>query len=776
MPTFAEQFIAEYQNHLSGDKAERAKTQSDPGMLSRIFNDFDITLSKEEYSTLRNTQGWYTFAHAIATQVKPCVDELLKEKRASSPTHVTELSEYSADEVIKQLTGAVMACYAQSFSKQAALDADMTVEENLTITSRIGKIVGIVNEPSVLDTILNATAEQPGPIHEHYDELNEAGKMIAFAELTKEVTSFENTLRGANNAALKSMLDFTNRFVIEPESFIETLPKFVTELKQRAGNVSDIPDEVYQALLDLEEKIPNVLEPYASWDNYDQGINEVALTRAPQSNTSANIVADWQRALTHHEIFINNMPLEFYATQFDFNSEEGIESFIKKVLLKDVKEEHKDGHTQYLKSMLHQGAFLYPVMTGIVEKVQAGTSLHDHRIDFEVDDDTLIIRERVKIDKLTMHDATRLVSDTGSGPVIKGDGAIKINFESAEPDVQTEHCHIQYNNAELQEKMGPGATFAEQAQYEISKGYLFKPWPVAESNKDGGMSRVFDKLHASPSNTEVQALEKAMANPAKFHKLICQQLAPLVQSLFGESSGYTENDKKDLIQGLFKHYALSIINKNVSIAMEVMPLMAFIQSPEDILSKTSPFPNDAKQISESHQTLNREMTSLNALIKDLYASAKNITVEDEPTQSAINTVKDKLQSFVAISQHFNIENNDAIKVHNFKQKLPSLLHDLKQYRRELEDDITKLDRIDEAHNSSGLSGALLPIIHAGQDIVKGLVRLIDNIYDMCKSLDVQVQKHMTETQNLVDELKPKLENLKKSEGEDETPAEGMDLN
>jgi|GEM_PF-5259463 len=322
-------------------------------------------------------------------------------------------------------------------------------------------------------------------------------------------------------------------------------------------------------------------------------------------------------------------------------------------------------------------------------------------------------------------------------------------------------------------------TFAEQVITEVHDGYFGDDIQSPESIH-GGLTRVFDKLEAKPSASEVEALQEVLNKPAEFHKLICQQLEPLVKNLFfgdGTLASLNAENKKVLTQGLYNFYVGSLVDKDIDLYFAGSPLMHFIQGPESILDgahptseKPSPFPDDAADIQKDFDKINAAITMLNSEIENIRVYAKPIKVEDTHTEEALRAVTFKLAKF-SIGNFFSDKGN----VRNFKQKLPSFLHNLKQFRRELEDSITKLEREVKAHQSHGLEAALLPIVHAGQDIIKGIVRLIDDIFDICKSLDVQMQKHIEKTLDLVDDFKPKLDELKKPEDEDETPTDGIDL-
>lgn len=217
------------------------------------------------------------------------------------------------------------------------------------------------------------------------------------------------------------------------------------------------------------------------WEKFRSRYSPVDISKA--NTGDANLQLDWVRESLQGRMKINGVPIKEYADQFNgFESEEDVESFFQKVILKDMQPLDKtkaDEIVDYLKKSFHQGGFMYPVSSPLavsmkeydedldmdipfatVGQMDVSINIVTSKTGFKIQElatiKDLIISNPLVAGKMKVDlENPRLLPKKGSDYVIKAAGTINIDFSNSgtEPSINVENNMISYGHRELAKRM-----------------------------------------------------------------------------------------------------------------------------------------------------------------------------------------------------------------------------------------------------------------------------------------------------------------------------------
>ena len=294
----------------------------------------------------------------------------------------------------------------------------------------------------------------------------------------------EPLLQDATSIQIKSMEK-------ELPAFIDTL---ITKRKQIAETnldslrnhplytqFHDAKYKIIDQIMNLEEEIPPLLEPYYDWSAFQKGHGQspVDLTQEPLPDSKMFLTRDFTRALDI--IKINGKPLSEYSKDYNFEQIDEITRFFKEVLLKNVTADERelDAMVTYLGKNLCQSGLLYPVSSSLQNAMMAPDKQHKpyndpadvkRQVNIITTERGIKIQEYMRVNTIRINDGrdgtsnplTTLANDRGElkaevpgEPIIKAEGIVDIDFiaNPEKPTLRAESNNINYGHAALRQEM-----------------------------------------------------------------------------------------------------------------------------------------------------------------------------------------------------------------------------------------------------------------------------------------------------------------------------------
>jgi hypothetical protein len=282
---------------------------------------------------------------------------------------------------------------------------------------------------------------------------------------------------------------------IQMETMEKELPAFIETLmtqRKKIGtsnldaligtSLSKIFDDakfnIINEIIDMEEKVPPLLEPYYNWSAFQKGHGQspVDLTQQPRPSRRKNIGNDFTRSLDI--ITINGTSLRDYSTTYDFENTEERKQFLKEVFLSSVTadEEQLNNMVAYLEENLHQDGLLYPVTSSLQRAMIAPVNdpinqlVNDQRqVNIITTNKGFKIQEYIKFGQMKIFDGQskknplmpfaddrgELKAEVPGEPILKAEGVVDVDFiaNPEKPTLGAESSTINYGHAALRQEM-----------------------------------------------------------------------------------------------------------------------------------------------------------------------------------------------------------------------------------------------------------------------------------------------------------------------------------